>query len=75
MICDNINNVHDNLVINEEVDGIRVICKHCKKINVLRIGNDGRFNNRQYSKVFKADVVQPGSNLYYKLNQYKMSLA
>ena len=74
MICDNINSVHDNQIINEEHDGIRARCKICGKINIIRIGFDGRMNNRQYSKIFKRDVVQPGSNLYYRINQNKMSI-
>jgi hypothetical protein len=72
--CDNINSVHKNQIINETKDGIRVICEHCKKINVLRMDTNGRFNNRQYAKVYKRDTVQEGSNLYYKINQDKMSL-
>lgn len=74
MICDNKNSVHDNVIINETDDGIRCICKICKKINVLRREKNGRFNNRQYSKVFKRDILQPGENLYYRVHKDKMSI-
>ena len=72
--CDNINQSHDNIVITETDDGLRVICKICKKVNILRKDRDSRFNNRQYIKVFKRDTAQPGSNLYYRANQDKMSV-
>ena len=74
MFCDNINNVHDNITINEETDGIRVCCKNCKKINVLRIDPDGRMDNRSYADVFKKDCVQAGSNLYYKVYPQQISI-
>lgn len=74
MFCDNINNVHDNKIINEEPDGVRYICKQCKQINVFRIGQDGRMDNRKYAEVFKMDTAQPGSNIYYKLHPEQMSI-
>lgn len=74
MVCDNKNQVHDNKMICEEKDGIRVICTICKKINIMRIDENGRMNTRLYGKVFKRDTVQPGSNLYYKVYPDKMSL-
>lgn len=73
-MCDNINSCHDNKLINETKDGVRFICKECKEISVFRIGLDGRMDNRAYAKVFKRDSVQPGSNLYYKYNEGKMSI-
>jgi hypothetical protein len=75
MICDNINSVHNNLLINEQKDGMRFVCKTCRKINIIRLDANGRCDNRLYAKVFKADTVQPGSNLYYKLHPEQMSLA
>jgi hypothetical protein len=74
MTCDNKNQVHDNLVINETKDGIRVYCKLCKEVNVLRMDLNGRFNNREYQRVMKRDTLQPGSNLYYKVYPNKMSV-
>lgn len=74
MVCDNINNCHDNKTIVEFTDGIRVICTICKKVSIVRFDINGRTNNRFYSKLFKRDVVQPGSNLYYKVHPEQMSL-
>jgi len=72
--CDNINSVHDITVINETPDGIRTRCKICGQIDVLRCDKDGRFNNKQYSKIFKRDILQPSDNLYYKIFPEKMSI-
>lgn len=74
MICDNINNCHDNVEIAQNNDGVRFICKQCKLVSTFRIDENGRMNTRQYGKVFKRDTVQPGSNLYYKVYPEKMSL-
>lgn len=72
-MCDNLNHCHDNVVINETKDGIRVFCKNCKEINIIRMDETGRSDNRLYSKVFKKDILQPSENLYYKYNN-KMSI-
>lgn len=73
-MCDNINESHDNIVINETPDGIRTFCKICKEINTVRFDKEGRYNNKEYSKIFKRDLLQPGENLYYKYNPDKMSI-
>lgn len=73
--CDNISNVHENFMMNEEPDGVRYICDHCKQQNVLRIGLDGRMENRLYTRVFKKDVLQPHDNLYFRVHPDEMSLA
>jgi len=73
--CDGINFAHDNLTTNETEDGIRVVCRECKQVNILRKEREtGRFNNRDYSKIFKRDIVQPGSNLYYKYYPSAMNI-
>ena len=73
--CDNLSDTHDNILIKEEKDGVRYLCKICKQQNVMRIGEDGRMDNREYTKVFKRDILQPSDNLYFKVHEYKMSLA
>ena len=75
MICDNIQNCHDNEIINETKDGIRVRCKICGEINVIRFDLNGRYDNREYSRIFKKDLLQPSENLYYKIYPTKMSVA
>lgn len=72
--CDNRNNVHDPLQIVDEPGGIRYICKTCKKIMVLRRGADDRFNNKEYTEVFKRDLLQPHDNLYFKVHPELMSI-
>jgi len=74
VVCNNTDSVHDNEVINETPDGIRVYCKRCKQINVLRMDLNGRMNNKEYAKIFKKDILQPGENLYYKENPTAMSV-
>ena len=73
-VCDNFNDVHNNIILNETKDGIRVRCSKCGEINVLRIDPNGRMDNREYGRVFKADTLQPSDNLYYKLHPNKMSV-
>jgi hypothetical protein len=72
--CNNKSNCHDNRMITHEQDGVRYICTICWQQNVLRIGEDGRMNNREYTKVFKRDLLQPSDNLYFKVHPDKMSL-
>lgn len=72
-ICDNINNYHSNKIIGQNEEGIRTYCTRCHEVNVIRIGFDGRYNNREYARIFKEDLLQPGSNLYYKKHD-KMSV-
>lgn len=73
-MCDNINDSHDNQTINETPDGIRVICKICKEINIIRFDSNGRCDNREYSRIFKRDVLQPSENLYCKYHSQVMSI-
>lgn len=73
-MCDNINSAHNNETISESPEGIRVRCKECGEVNILRMDADGRMNNKLYSKVFKRDLLQPGENLYYKVYPEKMSI-
>jgi hypothetical protein len=74
MKCDNRNNVHDPIQIADDPGGLRYICKTCKEVMILRRGYD-RFNNKEYTKVFKRDLLQPHDNLYFKVYPNRMSLA
>jgi hypothetical protein len=74
-MCDNIQEAHDNIVINETSDAIRTYCKICGEVNVLRKDKlSGRMDNIEYSRIFKRDVLQPSENLYYKYHPELMSL-
>lgn len=65
--CNNISNAHDPVSIGEDSNANRVICKECKEQYVLHKDWRGTVENRQYSKIFKRDIIQPRENLFYKI--------
>ena len=65
--CDNVSNCHDPIVIGEDSNATRVICKICKEQFVIRKDWRGVHLNRQWSEVFKRDVLQGNDNLFYKI--------
>lgn len=67
MICDNVSNVHNPIVIAEDECAMRVFCKLCKHQYVIRKDWRGVSENKQYSKIFKRDTLQPHENLFYKV--------
>ncbi len=70
--CDGISDVHETKTLfhNHEVEV--AYCKKCKLRVYLRKGFDGRDDPR-YGEFFKADMLQPSSNLYYKVHPQKLS--
>ena len=67
--CNNISNTHEPMVISEDQNAMRVGCKICHNQYVLRKDWRGVLENRQYSKIFKRDVLQGNENLFYKYNE------
>lgn len=67
MECNNKSNVHDPIMIAEDLSALRVICKICKHQYVIRKNFNLTPENRQYSKIFKRDILQPRENLFYKV--------
>jgi hypothetical protein len=67
MECNNIFNAHDPITVGEDLNGLRVICKTCKHQYVIRKNFNITPENRQYSKIFKRDIIQPRENLFYKI--------
>ncbi len=69
--CDGINDVHTTKTLfhNSEVEV--AYCVKCKLRVYLRKGFDGRDDPR-YGTFFKADTLQPSSNLYYKVHPHKL---
>lgn len=67
MTCDNKSYCHDPVTIANNENAMRVICKQCKKQFVVRKDpfKDAP-ENRQYSRIFKRDILQPRENLFYK---------
>jgi hypothetical protein len=66
MTCNNRTSVHENQIVNETKDGLKVFCHKCKQINYIKLDCNGRYDNKLYAKVFKGDCLQPSENLYYK---------
>jgi len=66
MICNNISETHNPIVLGEDNNAIRVYCDQCG--HETRIGKDikGNPEHRLYGEWFKRDVLQPGPPLYYK---------
>lgn len=71
--CDNITNCHDPETIADDQDAMRVICKQCRHQYVIRKDWRGVPENRQYSKIFKRDVIQGHENLFYKIYPQHLS--
>jgi len=65
--------VHEPQVIHD-IDAIVAVCKKCRQMGVFRMDKDGRFNNREYTKFFKIDLLQPSENLYWKYRQSSMAI-
>ena len=65
--CDNVSNAHDMTLIAEDRNAARYICKTCKEQHVMRKDYRGVQLNRQWSEVFKRDVLQGNDNLFYKI--------
>ncbi len=66
MNCNNISNCHNPKVIADNDNATRVICQECKQQFVIRKDWRGIHENRQYSKIYKRDILQPKDNLFYK---------
>ena len=73
--CDNLSKCHNPFVIAEDDSAMRVMCKECFNRYIIRkhpIKNVPE--NRQYSKIFKRDILQGGDNLFYKYHPEYLSL-
>jgi len=66
MECDNLSFCHNPVIINEDNSAQRVICTQCKYQYVLRKDWRGVFENKEYSKIFRKETLQPHQNLFYK---------
>ncbi len=66
MICDNVQSCHNPIVIGEDNNAIRVVCNHCWVQQTIRKDWRGVSENRQYSKIYKKDILQGTENLFYK---------
>lgn len=71
MTCgDNINSVHRTKYLYEDEDVIVAYCEMCKSKFEVKKGD-----KKKYGKIFKRDLLQPSTNLYYKEHPHKMNIA
>lgn len=66
MSCDNISECHDPITVAEDSNAMRVFCRNCKKQFIIRKDWRGVPENRAYAAIFKKEILQPNSNLFYK---------
>lgn len=67
--CNNKSNCHNPLILEEDRDAMRVICNICYHQYIIRKRPiEDVPENRQYSKIFKKDILQGSDNLFYKYN-------
>ena len=66
MTCDNFSSCHTPITIGEDNNASRVMCTTCKEQYVLRKDYRGVHFNRQYSEIFKKEILQGHENLFYK---------
>lgn len=65
--CNNKSACHNPVITSEDNNAMRVVCTQCHHQYVIRKRPvENVPENRQYSKIFKRDVLQGGDNLFYK---------
>ena len=65
--CDNVRECHQPVTVNEDECVLRVYCKNCYNTYVIRKYPDrGTPEMREYSRIFKRDILQGNENLFYK---------
>lgn len=64
--CDNKTKCHAPITIGEDENAMRVICTECKHQYVIRKDWRGVPDNKQYSKIFRRDILHGNDNLFYK---------
>lgn len=64
--CNNLSKCHNPITLNEDNNALRVLCTECKNQYIIRKDWRGIPLNREYSKVFKREILQPNSSLFYK---------
>lgn len=65
--CDNLSEAHDPITLSEDNNAMRVYCRICQNQYVIRKESFKNVpENRQYSRIFKRDIMQGNDNLLYK---------
>lgn len=71
--CDNVTNAHLMVELTGK-GGMVYYCRLCRRTYYLRTNKHGAPNNREYTKLFYRDIVQPSKPLYFKVHPEKMRL-
>lgn len=66
MECDNISYCHNPITIGEDQNALRVLCTQCKNQYIIRKDWRGVPLNRDYSNIFRKEILQGNDNLFYK---------
>lgn len=72
--CDNIGEAHDLLTVRDTMHAQCVYCVLCRHIYLIRKDGNGNPERREYARLFKRDILQPGENLYYKYHPERLSI-
>lgn len=70
--CDNIIACHNPITIGEDNNALRWHCKNCKQTGIIRKDWRGVNFNREYSKIYKKEILQPHEPLFYKYYPHYM---
>lgn len=73
MICTFPQNVHKGIILNDTLEVVEAYCEKCKTHAYFRKDGYGRVEP-SYGDFFKADTLQPSSNLYYRVHPNRMSI-
>lgn len=65
--------VHKAEILKDTKEVIEAYCTKCKSHGYFRKDTQGRVEPA-YGDFFKADTLQPSSNLYYRVHPGKMSV-
>lgn len=57
---------HKPITIGEDNNALRWLCTECKESGIIRKDWRGVPLNREYSKVYRREILQPNTNLFYK---------
>ncbi len=64
--CNNIEKCHKPITLGEDNNALRWYCTECKHSGIIRKDWRGVILNREYSKIFRKEILQPSDNLFYK---------
>ncbi len=62
----NLEHCHKPITIGEDNNALKWICTECKEHGIIRKDARGVLLNREYAKVYRREILQPNTNLFYK---------